>query len=297
MNDRPIHPGRSFPEFRTAEYLARRRQAVREREGEAWKGVDDSGPQCPAGHARGMQISVQLTSDYRRTHQKAAMDIKPQDVIDVLNSAGIKKWVLMGLHGYVGYLSQPRATQYVDVLVSQHDRRRAVKAIRAAWPSLVMEELQPVVRFKDPSDCFSDGQPKPVIDLMLTWSTLNEAIWSSPEFVTIDPDTQHCIPVVEAALAAKYAAMISDFRDQGKKEYDAGDFRGIARANYDRIDRERLRRLGNFVWEGGGAELERFVEIAIRNEPFVIGGTNSADRNSKCDYPTTPTIRTAVGNS
>ena len=62
------------------------------------------------------------------------MDIKPQDVIDVLIAAGVKKWVLMGLHGYVGYLPQPRATQEVDVMIAHSNRKRAVKAVREAWP-------------------------------------------------------------------------------------------------------------------------------------------------------------------
>jgi hypothetical protein len=198
------------------------------------------------------------------------MDIKPQDVIDVLKAAGIKKWVLMGLHGYVGYLPQPRATQDVDVLIAHRDCKRAVKAVREAWPNLVVEELEPVVRFKDPNDCFADGSPKPVIDLMLTWSRLNEAILKEKGHVLVDPDTQHVIPTVEAALASKYAAMISDFRDRGKKEYDAADFRRIARANYDRVDREQLRRLGNLIWEGGGEELERFLDIAPEDRPFPV---------------------------
>ncbi len=74
------------------------------------------------------------------------MDIKPQDVIDVLIAAGVKKWVLMGLHGYVGYLSQPRATQEVDVMIAHSNRKRAVKAVREAWPTLDVEELEPAVR-------------------------------------------------------------------------------------------------------------------------------------------------------
>jgi hypothetical protein len=198
------------------------------------------------------------------------MDIKPQDVIDVLVSAGIKKWVLMGLHGYVGYLPQPRATQDVDVLIGQSDRKRAVKAVHEAWPMLVVEELEPVVRFKDPADCFNDGRPKPVIDLMMAWSNLNEAILKDKELVVVDPQTQHVIPVVEAALASKYAAMISDFRDWEKKQQDSVDFRRIARANYDLVRREILRRLGNLVWDGGGAELEEFLEMAQRDEAFPI---------------------------
>ncbi len=51
------------------------------------------------------------------------MDIAPQDVIDVLVAAGVKNWVLMGLHGYVGYLPSPRATQDVDVLVPHEEHK------------------------------------------------------------------------------------------------------------------------------------------------------------------------------
>lgn len=272
---RPQRPKRaspepSYPHLFTPEHQQRRREAVARQEGELWKGADDSDPKCPAGHARGIRISVSITSNYRQTHRKAAMDIKPQDVIDVLVSAGIKKWVLMGLHGYVGYLPQPRATQDVDVLIGQSDRKRAVKAVREAWPMLVVEELEPVVRFKDPADCFNDGRPKPVIDLMMAWSNLNEAILKEQELVVVDRDTQHTIPILEAALASKYAALISDYRDREKKEYDAGDFRRIARANYDLVRRDILRRLGDLVWDGGGAELEEFLETAQRDEAFPI---------------------------
>lgn len=51
------------------------------------------------------------------------MDITPQQVIDVFNAAGVKSWVLMGLHGYVGYMPQPRATQDVDVMVRHSERK------------------------------------------------------------------------------------------------------------------------------------------------------------------------------
>lgn len=269
LPERP-NPEMSFEHLYTPDHLRRRREAVAKQEGELWKGVDDSDPKCPAGHARGIRISVSITSNYRRTHKKDAMDIQPQDVIDVLIAAGIKKWVLMGLHGYVGYLPQPRATQDVDVLIRQSDRKRAVKAVHEAWPMLVVEELEPVVRFKDPADCFNDGRPKPVIDLMLAWSDLNEAILKESEYVVLDEETQHVVPTVEAALASKYAALISDYRELEKKEYDAGDFRRIALANYDQVRREPLRRLGDLVWNGGGAELEEFLELAYQQKPFPV---------------------------
>ena len=257
-----------YPELYTKEHFEKRRQAIAKREGELWKGVDETDPKCPAGHARGMRISIGLTSYYRETHRKGAMDIKPQDVIDVLVAAGVKKWVLMGLHGYVGYLPQPRATQDVDVLISHRDRKRAVKAVRETWPALVVEELEAVVRFKDPNDCSSDGRPKPVIDLILPWSAVNEAILMDKDNTVLDAESQHVIPTAEAALASKYAAMVSDFRDWDKRQQDAVDFRRIARATYNDVRREHLHRLGNLIWEGGGVELEEFLEIAQRNEQF-----------------------------
>jgi hypothetical protein len=263
-------PDLLFPELYTEEHRAKRRAAVARVEGNSWKGVDATDPQCPAGHAKALRISVTLTSDFRQTHRKGAMDIKPQDVIDVLIAAGVKKWVLMGLHGYAGYLPQPRATQDVDVLISRRECKKAVQALRAAWPSLAVEEFEPVIRFKDPADCFPDGSPKPVIDLMLPGSPLNEAILKEKDFVVVDSQTQHVIPTVEAALASKYAAMISDLREWEKKQQDAVDFRRIARANYDRVDRERLRRLGELIWQGGGEELEEFLDIAPRDEPFPV---------------------------
>lgn len=64
-----------------------------------------------SGHAYGIGVSTRLTSYYRQTHRKQAVDVTRSEVIDCLVEAGVKNWVLMGLHGYVGYLPMPRATQ------------------------------------------------------------------------------------------------------------------------------------------------------------------------------------------
>jgi hypothetical protein len=144
-------PAPALPEFFTPEHLARRRRAMGQYE-DACKGLDDLDPTCPAGHAYGVQKSAWLTQTYRSLHRKLAMNIGPQEVIDVLVAGGVKNWVLMGLHGYVGYLTQPRATQDVDVMVSHRERKRAVRAIRLAWPDLIVCELSQVVRFLDPTD-------------------------------------------------------------------------------------------------------------------------------------------------
>jgi hypothetical protein len=272
MSDKPPserQPRTLSPEhaaFFTEEHLERRRQAMARYSG--WEGHDALDPQLPSGHAEGIRTSTRLTRQYRQTHRTDAMDISPQDVIDVLVAAGVKDWVLMGLHGYVGYLPSPRATQDVDIMIPYSQRKRAEAAIRKAWPALIVRELSQVVRFMDPNDVNPDGQPKPVIDLMLPWGKFQETILD--DFVVVDEQTQHRIPKLEAALVAKYGAMVSAHRDWEKKEQDAVDFRRIVRANRNSINFDDLRRLGGEVWDGGAAEIERFVEIALSDKPFPI---------------------------
>jgi len=40
----------------------------------------------------------------------------------------------MGLYGYVGYLANPRATQEVDILVSEDEIEQVIEAICKRWP-------------------------------------------------------------------------------------------------------------------------------------------------------------------
>ncbi len=264
-----LEPGARSPshaEFFSPAYLERRRRAMEHANSPA--DLDKFDPKLPSGHAYAIRTSTRLTSDFRRQHRKGAMDITPQDVIDALNAAGVKNWVLMGLHGYVGYMPDPRATQDVDVMVPYSARARASKAIASRWPDLQMRELSQVTRFLDPNDLDSQGQPKPVIDLMHPWSPFQELILK--EYVLVDAKTGHRLPTLEAALVSKYAAIVSPHRDREKKEYDAGDFRRLVKANHNLIRAEDLRRLAGLVWEGGAAEIERFVEIALSDEPFPI---------------------------
>ena len=256
----------SNAEFFTPAFLDERRKAL---EQAGWpKDLDKYDPTLPAGHAYGIRTSTRLTSYTKRHQRKAAMDITPQQVIDVFNAAGIKDWVLMGLQGYVGYMPQPRATQDVDIMVPYSRRARAAKAISTQWPELIVRESSQVTRFLDPLDLDQDGQPKPTIDLMQPWSPFQELILK--EYVVVDKETQHRLPTLEAALVSKYAAMVSPHRDRDRREYDAADFRRMVRANRDRIRHDDLQRLAALVWERGGDEIGQFIETAISDRPFPI---------------------------
>jgi hypothetical protein len=248
------------------EFIAARDAAMAKATG-GWAGHDASDPKGPSGHAYGIAVSTRLTSYYRSTHQKQAMDVTPRQVMDCLRAAGVKNWVLMGLHGYVGYLPMPRATQDVDVMVPYSQKKQATTAIHAAWPTLEVMELSQVVRFQDPGDLDAEGNPKPVIDIMLPWGKFQESILA--DHVVIDEATRDRIPTIEAAVVSKYAAVISPHRGIEKKEYDAGDLRRLIKANHANIDQLVLQNLASQVWEQGAEDIQRFVQAALDDQPFA----------------------------
>jgi hypothetical protein len=253
-----------MPDPFNPEFYAARHAAMLAQDG--FKGMDDLDPQGPAGHAYGIRVSSRLTTDYRRRLRRGIVDVTPEEVIDCLNQAEIKNWVLMGLHGYVGYLSMPRATQDVDVMVPFSQRKRATQAIAERWPMLQQVDLPQVTRFLDPTDLDPEGKPKPLIDIMLPWGKYQATILK--EHVIVDPQANSRYPTLEAALVSKYAALVSPHRSREKKEYDAGDFRRIVRANHEQIDREKLTKLANQVWEQGGQEILSFIELTLADKPL-----------------------------
>jgi hypothetical protein len=254
----------SAAEFFTPAYLEQRRRALAQLPGPI--GTDELEPRGPSGHAYAIRKSAWLTSNFRRQHREGALDIAPQDVVDVLDAEGVKDWVFIGLHGYVGYLPEPRATQDVDVMVRYDCRRLAKEAILARWTNLIVRELSQMTRFGDPADPDTVGNAKQVIDLMHPCSPFHALILK--EYVVIDESTRHRILTLEAALGSKYDAMRSPSRAYVDKAYDAATFRFLVKANRDRIREADLRRLAGLVWENGADEILRFIELALSDQPF-----------------------------
>jgi hypothetical protein len=222
----------------------------------------------PVGHLQGLQVSTQLTHDFRHSWRLNSMNITPQQVIEVIVAGGVQKWVLMGLHGCVGYLSQPRATQDVDIMVDRQERDLAVSAILQRWPQLEMRDSSIVVRFVDPGEAHAGQMPQGVIDIMLPNDECQLCILN--ECVHIEPRSGHRLPTREAALAAKYSALISPYRDWVRKSYDAGDLRSIILAAPQLINRGEAYRLGELIFPGGGNELLEFIKLAIDQKPFPV---------------------------
>jgi len=204
-----------------------------------------------ARHSMALRKSSRLTAIFRRMYKPKAAMISPEAVIKILNKAKVK-FVLIGTHGIGGWRSEPRATQDVDVLVRKSHHRKAVAAVKRAFPDLQVQDLPAVTRFVDPLD------GKPVIDLMKPEDEFYREVFKDPVRV----GKTHLIPNLEAALASKYAAMVSPHRPAEKKHLDAADFVSMVTANYDQIDRDVLFSLGEMVKSGGGTEILKRIEDA-----------------------------------
>ena len=211
-----------------------------------------------ARHSMALRKSSRLTAIFRRMYKPKAAMISPEAVIKILNKAKVK-FVLIGTHGIGGWRSEPRATQDVDVLVRKSHHRKAVAAVKRAFPDLQVQDLPAVTRFVDPLD------GKPVIDLMKPEDDFYREVFKDPVRV----GRTHLIPNLEAAIASKYAAMISPHRPAEKKALDEGDFISMVAQNYEVIDLALLFSLGEMVKTNGGVEIQRFVEQAKAGQRLV----------------------------
>jgi hypothetical protein len=204
-----------------------------------------------ARHKVALGKSSQLTAIFRRMYKPQAPMVTPEAVIKVLNKAKVK-FVLMGTHGIGGWRSEPRATQDVDVLVLKSHHRKAVAAVKRAFPNLDIQDLPAVTRFLD----LADG--KPVIDLMRPEDELYQEVFKNPVRV----GKTHLVPNLEVALACKYAAMISPSRPAEKKALDEADFISMACQNYSIIDRDVLFSLAEMGKANGGHEIQLLLDQA-----------------------------------
>jgi len=141
-----------------------------------------------------------------------------------------------------------------------------IQAICQRWPQLIVEKQEVVVRFRDPGEVAITGEMKQVINAMLPSNPCYEAILD--RYHTVDPTTGHRIPIIEAACASKFAALVSPYREWERKQQDAVDLRSIMVPNHATLDRRLLQLLGDLVYPDGGKELLEYLQLAIDKKPF-----------------------------
>jgi hypothetical protein len=210
-------------------------------------------------HVRAHQLSSRLSKQFRDMYRPEELSVEAAGVIRVLNAAGVK-FVLMGAHALGGWTRAPRATQDVDVLVQKSHQRRAIQALRKAYDSLVVQELEVVTRFLDPHT------QQPVIDVIKPYAALHR--YTLKHAVRVGDS--HRVADLETSIANKFEAMIAYHRDILKRQQDAVDLALLVAHNKDNFDRARLEQLGAMVYAGGGKELLKHVDEVLAGRPLHI---------------------------
>lgn len=224
-----------------------------------WEGVDlPIDTRRPINHLAAWETTRSLCHSFAKMYPEAGLMIDPLEVVEVLKKAGVR-FVLIGAHGIGGWMNQARATRDVDVVVRKADHKKALKAIRQKFPELVVDEHAVVSRLLDPQT----GEP--VVDLMRPVNLFAHAFDNA-----ILTDAGHHVPSAEMAIASKFSALVSRNRPEEKLHLDASDFIQMVKRNHERLDRDRLRQLGDAVYPGGGEELSQRVDDVLAGRRLRI---------------------------
>lgn len=199
-------------------------------------------------HLEALETSSKVTGWFRAVREPEVLDVTPENVIAALNRVGIVP-VVMGTHGLVGYRSESRATDDVDVLVPKRETRKAVRTLEAEFPYLEVVDLPQVARFLNPVS------QKVVIDVMKPDSQAIKSVFRH----TIAIGKTHRVPELEMALACKFVAMIAPNRRRAKRMVDLGDFMNVVERNRSILDLKKLERLGDKVHPRGGKMVLRLI--------------------------------------
>jgi len=206
-------------------------------------------------HERELGVSTSLSRYYVESF------ISPMDVMSVLNEAGVK-FMLVGLHGVVGWIDEARATEDVDILVGVKHHKKAVRLLLDRFTQVAAEDHEVVTRLRD------KDSNKVLIDVMKTNQPLFREAFKHSKVV--EAGTQrYLIPSLELALSMKFAPMISLTRADEDKLQDAHDFIRIVKCNAN-IDLVKLSQLGELVYPGGGEEIVEKVRQVRAGEKLQL---------------------------
>lgn len=122
-----------------------------------------------------------------------------------------------------------------------------------------IDEQVVVTRFLDPVS------REPVIDVLRPVG-LYEHVFDN----AIQATGGHQVPNVEMAIASKFNALVSRNREEKKQHLDASDVIQIVKRNQQRIDRDRLRELGEAVYQNGGSDLLAMVDDVLAGHRLQV---------------------------
>jgi hypothetical protein len=206
-------------------------------------------------HRRQLIRSTQIAQ-----FQLAEQFISPLEVIRVLTREKIS-FVLVGAFGLVGWM-RARASEDVDVIVAARQVKKTVRLLVEAFPQLIDEDHDVVVRLRD------KVSQEVSIDVMKPIQPPYRAIFKHTIKV-ISGTESYRVPNLEMALVCKFASMVSLHRADERKMQDATDFMEIVKKNLD-INLESLHELGDLVFNGGGKKVVEMVRKVRAGEKLVF---------------------------
>lgn len=188
-------------------------------------------------------------------------------LLEVIEAAGVE-FILVGGHSISGYTGAPRATKDVDIVSSEWET--IANAVKKTFPDVIVQDTPVACRIFRPNPADPE-KPKEFLDIIKPkgGNAFYQNVFKNPK--TVDYGRSRLrVPNLEAALGAKFAAMVSRYREHHKKFQDAADFIQMVNVNYDSINLRELRRLGDQVYNGGGAEIMKKVEAARSGGKFDV---------------------------
>ena len=166
--------------------------------------------------------------------------IPPLDIIRILNKAKIR-FVLLGIHGLVGWLGEPRQAQSVELVVPARSHQKAITTLSTHFANLVPG--------KDESLLLDLKTQKPLIIVRRAGPLLLRKALQHTHEVKAGSHT-YLIPSLEMAIAMK-APVISMIGADPDKYMDGHDFMFMVKTNPE-IDLEKLAELSEQICLGGG---------------------------------------------
>lgn len=196
--------------------------------------------------------SLQRSYDLSRLHVSDA--VSPYELAKILAEARAE-YVLIGGHTLGYFTGTPRATVDVDAIVAASDIGKAVKAIQAKFPELKVQDLVYNVRFNSVRSEGRVGAER--VDLVRNNAPLFARILQRYTVTVAAKGLLLRLPTVEAAVAMKFAAVISPNRGNDSRPQDRTDLLSIVSLNRS-LSLDVVKELGDLVYPGGGSELEHF---------------------------------------
>ena len=191
-----------------------------------------------------------LQKSYELSSEQVADAVNPIEVAAIFEREKVS-YVLIGGHMLSYYTGAARATGDVDFIVGGADFSRSVNLVGQAFQQFRRHDRVYHITYDSTQQNTSEAER---IDLVKDSFPLFREVVKSYSVSVRNGDVVVQLPIVEAAIALKFAASISPNRGDENKPIDHADLIRLVRYNPN-LDKQLLSKLGDLVYVGGGNEL------------------------------------------